>query len=224
MDGIKRLMAAIMARFELLLPGAGTAPKDLGIPTERSYSDEQRLSRSVWDMEVWDGILYIGAGNYSANTGPTPIWAYDTVTQTWSVSATVEDEAVSRFCSVGDTLVAPGIDDTGDSWKFGNYHTLVDGEWKSFRKLPGAVHNYDVTRYDEQFFFAIGTADGKASPVLVSADGQTDFQTVPFFKGEKSLQNGKRRQNGSFEITIRRTQKRTGRMYGFDRSSRKYRT
>ena len=187
MQIIKHIIAALMvlfAQFQLLPPGMDTAPKDMGIPTEESYAKEQRFACSVWDMAVRDGILYIGSGDYSANTGPTPIWSYSIEDETWSIAATVKDEAVSRFCAVGDSLIAPGIDATGTTWKYGNYHTLSDGQWISFSKLPGAVHNFDVTYHKGQYFFGLGTADGKTSPVLISADGQSDFQPVPFYMVE----------------------------------------
>jgi len=190
MEIVKRLIAMVLAlfsQFQMFLSNMDVMPKDLGIPTQRSYTEEQRLSCSVWDMALCGDILYIGAGDYSANTGPTPIWAYDIKEEAWSVSATVEDESVNRFCRVGDTLIAPGADATGTSWKFGNYHTLDQGKWTSFQKLPGAVHNFDVTHYADRYFFALGTADGEESPVLVSTDGQTDFLPVPFYKDDQSL-------------------------------------
>ena len=190
---IKRIVAAAMAffvQFQLLLPGADLSPKDLGIPAAKTYTEKQRLSSSVWDMEIFDGVLYIGAGDYSANTGPTPIWAYDTETETWSAAAVVEEETVCRFCRIGDALIAPGIDATGNSWKHGNYHTLSGGQWVSFQELPGAVHNFDVTHYGGRYFFALGTADGETSPVLTSADGKTDFQPIPFYKKGRSLLDG----------------------------------
>ena len=191
---INRIIAgamALFAQFQMLNPCESLFPKDLGIPTAESYADEQRLASSVWDMEACDGILYVGAGDFGANTGPTPIWSFDMEEETWSVSATVEDEAVCSFRKVGDTLIAPGIDSTVTSWEFGNYHTLSDGQWSSFQKLPGAVHNFDVTQYDGMYFFALGTADGESSPVLVSADGMGDFEPIPFYKGEKELLDGK---------------------------------
>lgn len=193
MEIIKHIVAAAMAffaQFQLLLPGADLLPKELGIPTAKTYTEQQRLSSSVWDMEICDGVLYIGAGDYSANTGPTPIWAYDTEEETWSVSAVVEDEAVCRFCKTEDALIAPGIDSSGNSWEYGNYHTLSDNQWTSFQKLPGAVHNFDVILYGGRYFFALGTADGEISPVLTSVDGLTDFQPVSFYNDEKSLLDG----------------------------------
>ena len=194
MELIKRIIGlamAFFAQFQLLLPGAELVTRDLGIPTRNSYTQEQRLASSVWDMEIWDGVLYVGAGDYGANTGATPVWAYDMRMDTWVVSATVEDEAVSRFCTVDNALVIPGIDAAGTSWKYGNYHTLDHGQWTSFQMLPGAVHNFDVTFYEDRYFYALGTADGKASPVLVSADGTSDFESIPFYKGEKPLLNGR---------------------------------
>lgn len=194
MQIVKYILAALMvlfAQLQVLPPFADPGPKVLGTPTESYYAEKQRLSCSVWDMELHDGVLYIGAGDYSANTGPTPIWAYDTANENWSLAVTVEDEAVSRFCTIGETLAVPGIDATGNSWKYGNYHTLTDGQWTTFEKLPGAVHDFDVTAYIDTWFFALGTADGETSPVLSSTDGQTDFRSVPFYRDGEDLLDGR---------------------------------
>lgn len=191
MEILKAIMAFVLAVAVQLSPFFSAASKDLGIPTADRYSEEQILARSVWDMAVQDGVLYVGAGDYDANTGPTPIWAYDIDKGVWTVSATVNDEAVSRFCVFEDTLLAPGIDAVGTSWEYGNYHILDGGQWTSIEDLPGAVHNFDITRFEGSRFFALGTADGEASPVLASADGRTDFRPIPFYKDGATVLDGR---------------------------------
>ena len=34
-------------------------------------------SNCIWDLQVFNGKLYIGTGDYTANSGQTSIWAYD---------------------------------------------------------------------------------------------------------------------------------------------------
>lgn len=186
--GFVALVVSVCIQFQPLFFDADLTTV-LGKPSEETYDNGQGLARSVWDMAVQDDVLYIGAGDYSANTGPTPIWAYDINEGTWFVSATVKDEAVSRFCKGKDVLIAPGMDSTAASWEYGNYHTLSDGHWDCFEKLPGAVHNFDVIRFDGKTFFALGTADGETSPVLVSIDGTKDFQSIPFYHDGKPILN-----------------------------------
>ena len=177
----KRLIAGFLALVTSVAAGVrrlDLSAQVLGSPVMSSYSQEENLARTVWDMAEYKGVLYLGAGDYDRNTGPTAIWAYDLRTQQWSLSGTVPDEAVSRFCYVDGKLLAPGTDPVGNNWEYGDYHTLKGQSWETFDKLPGAVHNFDIAEFRGEKFFAIGTGDGEASPVLRG----DDHAQVPFLK------------------------------------------
>lgn len=129
-------------------------------------------------FRTWFGVLYVESGDYGTNAGPVDLWAYDTETQTWSVTGTMNGEAISRFISLDDKMVAPGIDPRS-SWEYGDYYILSEGHWKSFDQLLCAVHNFDIASFDGRMFFGLGTEDDVTSPVLMSDSGTSDFSQVP---------------------------------------------
>jgi len=155
---------------------------DLGIPSKESYMKYLTNARNPWEMIVEDGVLYIGGGDYSLNSGPADIWSYKIEQKEWINSGSVYDEAVIRFVRVGDEVIAPGTDPKG-SWLFGNYYVLQeDGKWKTIQKVPKAVHMYDIVEVNGGRFYAIGTSADDMSPVQVTYDGDETFTGVPFIK------------------------------------------
>lgn len=183
---MKRLFKAILV---LLTVGAvlfgvscKSAPREvtpvsLGTPTE---NERFGINRSVWDMTFYDGELYIGNGDYDDNAGPITIWKYSPVSGEWTDTGTVPDECVSRFAVIDGRLITVGTDPT-DDWTMGNYYVLEEGEWKTVRTIPGAVHNFDMAEQDGKIFAAIGVEPGKY-PVSVSEDGGATFAEVAFYK------------------------------------------
>lgn len=154
---------------------------NVGNPAENSYTDRQARSRVPWDMIIEDGKLYIGGGDYSKNTGPVDVYCMDLETKQWSISGTLNDEAIGKFVRIEDRVYAPGFDAKG-STSAGNYYLLQDDRWNAFSDIPGAAHNFDITEYDAIRMFAIGTWTGNVSPVQATADGGASYYGIPFFK------------------------------------------
>ncbi|MBQ3115980.1 MAG: hypothetical protein IJC07_03020 [Clostridia bacterium] len=152
---------------------------ELGCPSSQRF-EAGELSRCVWDMKLWDGVLYIGGGDYDKNTGPVSLWAYNVKEKQWDCSASLPDEAITRFLVLNGQLVAPGIDPT-ESWELGNYYKLENDEWKVHRVLPNAVHTFDAVQHNGIVIVGIGT-DGKTFPALISYDDGTTFSAIPFYK------------------------------------------
>lgn len=166
---------------------AGPAPTRITVPSTAHYPNSQWASRSVWDLAVFEGRLYAGSGDYALDTGPTNIWSMDLESETWENAITASDQEITRFLPIGDKLFVPGGDSTLPGWDYGNYYFCKDGVWESFKQLPKAAHTFDIASYDGKLFFGIGTGTGPDAPVLVSADGQTDFQAVPFLKNGRNI-------------------------------------
>ena len=156
--------------------------ENIGAPSSDSYTQQQLVSRNPWDMVIIDNKLYLGGGDFGDNTGPVDIYCYDLNTEQWSVSGTLNDEAIGKFVAVGEQIYAPGFDSKAGTWDFGNFHWLEDGKWHTNSTLPDAVHNFDVAEFNGKLFFAIGTANAKTSPVKVSSDEGETFQDVSFYK------------------------------------------
>ena len=157
---------------------------DLGKPTESRYT--QTTPRTPWDMQIYQGKLYLGAGDYDANTGNTPIYALDLETQTWEETGTVLDEAVASFAIIEDTLYVPGTDPTTGSWAYGNYYHKEETGWQLHDNLPNGVHHFDIARYEGNLFFGIGTANANTSPVKNSKDEGATYQDVAFYREGKN--------------------------------------
>ncbi len=152
---------------------------ELGIPSKPYYSGKD-LGLYISDMVIYNGKLYIGDGDYSTNTGPVNVMAYDLASGSWELSGTLPDEAVKRFVTINDELIIPGTDPRGD-WSFGNYYTLKESGWETVRTIPGGIHNFDMAEHNGMLFAALGVEAGKY-PVAVSKDGGGTFTSVTMEK------------------------------------------
>ena len=156
---------------------------ELGIPSESTYPTGIR-ARTPWDMIVWDGALYVGGGDFDANSGPLPIYRLDPSTNEWKASDLLPEEEFNRFCVLGDELTVPGIDPK-EGWELGNYYVLTDGVWEQKRVLPNGVHCFDMVEYDGRIYAGLGVPDTE-SPIIVSEDGGETFVSVEMQKdGER---------------------------------------
>ena len=158
----------------------------VGKPAAESYTVKQTTSKIPWDMIIVDNKLYVGSGDYNKNTGPVDVHCMDLNTKEWTVSGTLNDEAIGKFVTIGTRTYAPGFDAKG-AQSSGNYHILENGQWRSYDNIPGAAHNYDIVEYDGKLLFAIGTWNSAHTPVQASTDDGLTFQDVPFYKNDVNI-------------------------------------
>lgn len=151
---------------------------ELGIVTERSYGPES-FANCAWDIKIWNGQVFRGAGDYDKNSGATPVFAYDIAAQKWQNYGTVPDMAIHGYEVIGGTLCAAGIDPSG-GWELGNYYYLEDGKWKKKRTIPNGIHNFDMIEFDGKIFAGMGTEDVDDT-VAVSTDGGESWSYVPLY-------------------------------------------
>ncbi len=151
----------------------------VGNPSSERFK-KGHVAKCVWDLKVWNGVLYVGSGDYDSNTGPTDIFCYNIKKKQWSSAGEIKEEAVTRFEVVGNDLIIPGVDST-ESWDLGSYYKLENNEWKQHRILPHAVHTFDIVRYNENLMVGIG-GDRGYTPALISKDGGQTFEFVQFYK------------------------------------------
>ena len=83
---MKRVIAAALSL--LLLCGCAGVSKEpahtnIGAPMVDYFDGAREISRNPWDMAVFDGKLYIGAGDYDKNTGPINLNAFDIKKREW---------------------------------------------------------------------------------------------------------------------------------------------
>lgn len=152
---------------------------ELGIPCNDWYGSGVGAN-SVWDVVVWRGKIYRGAGDYDTNSGSAIILAYDIGTQTWEISGYTDEEAIQRFVEIDGKLYTPGIDPT-EGWDLGNYYVLDGGKWTKLRNIPNGLHNFDMIEFDDKIFAGLGT-ETLGNTVAVSQDKGETFSFVPLYR------------------------------------------
>ena len=158
--------------------------QNLGIPLQNYYPDGC-TARTPWDIEIFNNSLYVGGGDYDANSGPVPIYCYNIEQDQWSLSGTVPDEQIEMFKVIQGTLMAPGCDPRQD-WSLGNIYELRDGTWNTNRNIPGGLHQFDIIEYDGKIFAALGVIPGQF-PIAVSYDGGVSFSQIPLYKNGSAI-------------------------------------
>jgi hypothetical protein len=142
-------------------------------------------ARNIWVMRLFNGRLYLGAGNSSndppsPNAGPVPLRYHRLTANTETTrpvdDATLEEEQIDRIVEIGNTLCIPGHDPRED-WSFGNVHCLQQGIWIKHRTLPRVLHAYDLTEYKGAMVAAVSTKEGGG--VAVSLDHGHSWSIKP---------------------------------------------
>lgn len=147
----------------------------IGNPTRARYPDERwAYARNVWDMEVFDGRLYLGSGNSNnegpaPNAGPVDLWSYNAETNQFVNEATLDEEQIDKFVIIEGKLYIPNHDPRGDVQIAGFYHLGQDG-WQLTRQFPDAVHVYDLYWYRGRLFAGLGNFSYAGYSVAVSDD------------------------------------------------------
>ncbi|DAB28311.1 MAG: hypothetical protein A2513_08825 [Sulfurimonas sp. RIFOXYD12_FULL_33_39] len=161
----------ILFFINITLLSAVDVTKDIeliGNPSKSQFSDgEAAYSRNVWDLQVYNDKLFIGAGN-SANEGPSKnsgnveLHVYNPKTLKFNKETTIYDDQIDIFKLLDDKLFIPGHDATG-SWNFGNFYLRVDNQkWMMYRNIPKALHVYDLAYKDKKLFAGVGLYEGAA--------------------------------------------------------------
>jgi hypothetical protein len=139
------------------------------------FSDKAVYGRNVWDMQLFNGRIYMGHGDTNSNVGPVPIWSYSPSSQSFTNEYTAPEEQVGPFRIMNGQLYTPG-NDAREGWELGSFYRLDSNGWVQKRTIPNALHIYDVALHNGIMFAAIGTDStaGAVPKVMMSRDmGQT---------------------------------------------------
>jgi hypothetical protein len=139
------------------------------------FLDKSVYGRNVWDMQLFNGRIYMGHGDTNSNVGPVPIWSYNPSSQSFTNEYTAPEEQVGPFRIINGQLYAPG-NDARENWDLGSFYRLDHNGWVQKRTIPNALHVYDIALHNGILFAAISTdSTAKSVPkVMMSRDmGQT---------------------------------------------------
>ena len=168
--------------------------ESLGIPLAERYPGGADIyARNVWDLQAFEGRIYVGGGNWdnkgpAPNAGPVPILAWDPDREEVVCEGEVDDEEISRFEVIAGNLYIPGAD-AMESWELGNlYRREADGRWHKLRTIPQCIHALALTGYRGRLFAGLKATDtvpwcvdfkGYGSAVAVSSDGGGSWKFLP---------------------------------------------
>jgi hypothetical protein len=157
----------------------------LGNPYQAIYKDgtEYVYARNVWDIQYYQGSIYLGAGNSSnygpaQNAGPVSIIKYDVTAQTFSKEFVVDDEQIDIYNLLDSELYIAGHDPR-ESWDWGNFYRRENGgTWAKYRNIPNGIHTYSLTSYTGKIFGSVNGDNGGAV-VSASADRGKTWEMIP---------------------------------------------
>jgi hypothetical protein len=163
----------------------------LGNPLANTYKDGEFIyARNIWDLQAFEGRLYLGAGNSSnsgpaSNAGPVPIISFDPVTGKFSEEFIVDDEQIDVYYVFDGQLYTPGHDPT-ESWLAGNFYRRGrDGEWQKHRSLSQVVHAYAMTEWNGKLLVGVamiksdqGSPNSSYSGVGLSTDNGATWRML----------------------------------------------
>lgn len=149
-------------------PNLLTKAARIGNPAMSKFGENHSrdaFARTVYDMQQFEGRIYLSCGDISRNRGPVPVWSFaprDVANGTgFAKEFIVDDDAIEMFRVVGDTLYAPGADSSGgQSWDAGNLYTKRGGSWTKLRTVPNGIHVFDATEWRGKLFTVTGTLKG----------------------------------------------------------------
>jgi len=128
----------------------------VGSPWRDRYPEEGgwAAARSIWDLQAWDGKLYLGGGDSAENAGPVDVIYYDPATGVFASEFTVDDEEIEKYRIIDGWLYIPGHD-AMEPWELGNIYVNDGSGWTKLRTIPKAVHVYDIAKIDDELI-AVG--------------------------------------------------------------------
>ena len=143
----------------------------LGNPLAQRYPDGSKFhfARNISSLKAFDGKIFVGHGDWGADSGPTDIWCYDLHQQEFVKQGQIEDEAADHFRVIDDRLYVPGTDPRED-WNLGNFYRLENGQWVKHRTLPGAIHCFDMVGVGNTLFAMTTRLVEQPACLMVSTD------------------------------------------------------
>jgi hypothetical protein len=130
----------------------------------------------VRTLQGWRNELYMGYGDYEANTGPIEIAAWDPRRRAFSPKLLFNTEMVALYRVIGDRLYAPAIDPRGAGQSASVAIGEASGSWRS-NSNAFFTHAYDIATLDGSDLWLVGS-QGREALAARSIDGGQTWTTA----------------------------------------------
>ena len=134
------------------------------------------VGRTLTTLQSWNGKLYSGFGDYSANTGPIALTPFDGICFAAAPELKADTEAVWTFRVIGGKLYAPSIDPRRRA-DFAVGMSANAGVTWSNPTVVRATHAYDVASVTGSDLWIVGS-DGAEAAAWRSLDGGAAWRKV----------------------------------------------
>ena len=145
-------------------PTTWAKPLEAYIKAVNKNKGNWNFKRAVHDLAVYQGRLYMGYGDATANVASAyPIAAryFDKPTSTKLVDEFVTaEEEIHRYRRIGDELWIAGVDATEDNWLGNVYFRTPDKPWVKKRTVQNGVHVHDIALWNGAHY-AVGSGAEK---------------------------------------------------------------
>ncbi len=165
-------------------------------PARRQFPEDDMpdcQARSVHDLHLYDGRIYVGVGDGNRNRGPIDLWSFDPAQNgdqaTFAKEFTVDDESVNIFRDYAGELLVPGVDSTIEepaNSTFGNLYAEAGRKWTKHHTVPKGIHVFDAAAHEGKLYVTAYTQAGAA--LFESGDGGKTWQRCG-----RVLENGRLR-------------------------------
>lgn len=134
----------------------GTHPEASSQPTLRG--------QTIHDLAIVDNQVFMGYGDYDANTGPIQINPFDIASNSFEGSIlTVPTEEINTWRLIGGKLYAPMIDSsTGINTSIGYAVRDESGAWSNNTNVVG-VHIFDIATLDGDDLWIVGSSNDQVT-------------------------------------------------------------
>jgi hypothetical protein len=130
-------------------------------------------------LYAFDGRLHLGYGDYSDNTGPIRMSAWDPELSTFVDLGDLPTEEVLWFQASEHALYTTAVDADGHQADGGVYRLDCGTEaWTVGPAIEGAVHVYDVALQGDYVYVGTGSLSGEPALVLRSPDRGQSWEEV----------------------------------------------
>ena len=137
-------------------------------------------ARQLQQVHCHAGLVFVGYGDWNANTGPSSIVSWDGAA--FTAEHAFENEANHAFRVVDGQLWALAVDRRSST--VGYCRRGADGTWSDVEVLPASYHVFDVAELGGTIYLA-GAGDGGDGIVMVwaSTDGGSTWSASLTIEG-----------------------------------------
>lgn len=153
----------------LLISTFAAPATQTSITVTQAASQPTAIGKNIYALEAWNGKIYAGYGDYSANSGPISIMAYDPLTKQLTQEATAQTDAIYIYRKLSGKLFAPAIDNKGADVAF----ATSPGQWQNITGA-GSTHAFDIAELGGKLWMS--GSIGKTATIWSSADGGLTWQ------------------------------------------------